>query len=379
MPSFLRPASRAELVALVVDYMSLSKREKDAVINKLDKPALTSMLADHIHKEGGPNGQYALGIKRRLNTAPFQRLAKKYPNRPDKPDAPKRGKGLTARQMLKSTPRNIHENAKFVKVTSLKQGRSKHTRKRFSIVATTTEPDKATEEQPHRQRVDILTPGLRDVFDARSRLHVWCDCSYFKYYCVEANQKVLVEEGGQKPISMVRPGEMVMTLSGEWREVLAHELTGYRDCVLVSLESGRRIKVTPDHRLYACFPPGIDGAAPSYGWREAGGLSAGDLLAVAPWGGFPYNLQEDGVALDRVASVADAGKGFVYDMAVDRDRNFVAQGMFAHNCEVALAKHGASSVKASNGKWPRITNPRGKTMVCKHLVSLFMHVKRKAS
>jgi len=41
---------------------------------------------------------------------------------------------------------------------------------------------------------------------------------------------------------------------------------------------------------------------------------------------------------------------------------------FLFNCEYALAKHGSSEIKYSNGKPPHITNPKQIPMVCKHLV-----------
>ena len=42
---------------------------------------------------------------------------------------------------------------------------------------------------------------------------------------------------------------------------------------------------------------------------------------------------------------------------------------FLYNCEVADAESDNSSVKYSNGRFPKITNPQGIGHVCKHLLS----------
>ncbi len=43
---------------------------------------------------------------------------------------------------------------------------------------------------------------------------------------------------------------------------------------------------------------------------------------------------------------------------------------FMYRWEVALAVKNAAKVKYSNGAYPKITNPKGKTSICKHLVAI---------
>lgn len=49
---------------------------------------------------------------------------------------------------------------------------------------------------------------------------------------------------------------------------------------------------------------------------------------------------------------------------------------FKYNCEVALAIRGSSAIISSNGNLPKITNPRGRPQVCKHLLAYLKAVVR---
>jgi hypothetical protein len=51
---------------------------------------------------------------------------------------------------------------------------------------------------------------------------------------------------------------------------------------------------------------------------------------------------------------------------------------FLYYCEVALTKRGSSEVIYSNGKDPKITNPRKLSVACKHILSCILHGLHKA-
>ena len=96
------------------------------------------------------------------------------------------GKGLTYRKMVQSTPKNIQENARYVKLTSIKRKRGDP----YSLTATTTEPKHAHEHQPHYQTIQIVS-GIpsRDPLDPKVRVKISCTCSYYKFFCEYALYK----------------------------------------------------------------------------------------------------------------------------------------------------------------------------------------------
>ena len=199
-----RSMSRGELVQAVLEFMSSgAKPEEQAnIAARLDRKALAALFEKGLD-DGKPDLSKML---RRLSSPGFKRLAAKHPRRPLAGSTRALDRalpGLTARQMAKETPGNIWENARHVKLTSIKRLLSKKTG-RHAMLLTTTEPSHAHEPQPHKQRVDILFPaGTRDIFEKGTRLKVDCDCSYFLYNCEVALARRgaadIVRSNGQWP------------------------------------------------------------------------------------------------------------------------------------------------------------------------------------
>ena len=186
IPSYLSALSRRELAQAVLEFVKLSPEEQENTSQRLDKRALKSLLATAL-SQGSVD---AKAVQRRIRNPAFKRKAAKHPKNPVQGESEKiLGKlpGLTARQMAKATPPKIWENARHVKVNSLKRIQSRKTG-RHAMVLTTTEPKHAHEEQPHKQRIDIVFPvgGTRDIFEKGVRLKTSCDCSYFMFYCERA-------------------------------------------------------------------------------------------------------------------------------------------------------------------------------------------------
>ena len=103
--------------------------------------------------------------KRRAKQAP--RIVKKA-----------KGPGMTARQMLRRTPASYKERAQHVRVRKVKRKAGDN----FALAVTTTERGHATEEQPHYQTVEIISPkGERKLFEPHTKLRISCDCSNFKF------------------------------------------------------------------------------------------------------------------------------------------------------------------------------------------------------
>ena len=91
---------------------------------------------------------------------------------------PSKGKGLTARQMMRFTPQRIRENAEYVKVRRIRKRKSEP----FSLGITVTDRRHATEEQPHYMTIEVLSPkGERNNMDQHTRIKCSCDCSNFKF------------------------------------------------------------------------------------------------------------------------------------------------------------------------------------------------------
>lgn len=107
-------------------------------------------------------------------------LAARKGHTPPKVKKISRGSGLTARQMMRATPRRIRENAEFVKVRRVKKRKNDP----FSLAVTVTDRRHATEEQPHYLTVQVLSPkGERNIMDPHTKVKISCNCSYFKFYC----------------------------------------------------------------------------------------------------------------------------------------------------------------------------------------------------
>ena len=179
VPAWLRAVRRAHLALLVIEHGDLNEREAENVAANLDKTALLWRIADILNEY--PDA--AKSMRQDLSSADFRRRAERIPGRPAvglRVFPPKRMPGLTARQMMRATPYAMKENARHVRVRSIKRLRT--SKGRFAFVSTMTDPDHAWQEQPHHQRIDVLRPrGESDIFDKGSRLKVSCDCGNFLY------------------------------------------------------------------------------------------------------------------------------------------------------------------------------------------------------
>lgn len=84
--------------------------------------------------------------------------------------------------------------------------------------------------------------------------------------CVAKGEMVSTERG-IIPIEEVRVGDRVWTLEG-WKRVMAAAQTGVKSVIAVNLKSGRRIRLTPEHEVYA-----FDDST-GFNWIQAGQLTS---------------------------------------------------------------------------------------------------------
>lgn len=104
----------------------------------------------------------------------------------DRSGASQRDPGLTARQMLSATPRNIAENARFVAITKRERKVVRGSDTKVLLTQTRTAPSATSDGRAryHVQRVDILHPeGTTNVRASGARLKVSCNCSHFQFVC----------------------------------------------------------------------------------------------------------------------------------------------------------------------------------------------------
>lgn len=140
--------------------------------------------------------------------------------------------------------------------------------------------------------------------------------------CFAAGTRVLMPSGDERPIESVRPGEMVLGFDEGHLvacPVRVSKLTQHlsQPCILISTTSGKTLKVTANHPLYASTVRGT-------GWTEAGCIQAGDRLHQLGAGG-----ALDAVAVEAVAP-AEAVCA-VFDLSVEECHNFFADRILAHN------------------------------------------------
>ena len=94
-------------------------------------------------------------------------------------------------------------------------------------------------------------------------------------------------------------------------------LTSVRECLVVSLENGSILRVTPEHPLWD--PLGLR-------FKPAGEFVASNILSYS-------NVQSRGISLARIVSIADQGvMSRVYDLTIDsKPHTFIANGVLVHN------------------------------------------------
>ena len=82
-------------------------------------------------------------------------------------------------------------------------------------------------------------------------------------------ENLVMTENGRVRLGDIRPGDMVLTHKGRFRNVSACYSKGMLDTLVVKTRSGREMVLTPDHNVLT-----------PNGWVEARHLAVGSTLAV---------------------------------------------------------------------------------------------------
>lgn len=175
--------------------------------------------------------------------------------------------------------------------------------------------------------------------------------------CFGAGTPVAMADGARKPIEAIRPGDMILSCRGRARAVVATMVTPKRAWGVLRTACGKTLRVTPNHPILT-----------ARGWIPAKMLVPGDALVIETeslpnlWSDVPVDSQRGGLLLAEVLAIwpfpseaiAEAQTTAVssvhweltddfepaYDLQVEEDRGFIANGIVVHNSDVCRACDG---------------------------------------
>lgn len=153
-----------------------------------------------------------------------------------------------------------------------------------------------------------------------------------------------IDVGGHRtPIEEVLVGDKVRTHLGRYRSVIGLKQFHYSgDMYTVSVcKNNEKISMTPEHPLYVR-------SGEEYSWKLPGEINVGDYLLTPILQEDEEDIQkiylenfipENGYMHFRVNEVTlDKFSGIVYNMEVEEDESYVANGFASHNCIDIMAR-----------------------------------------
>jgi len=145
---------------------------------------------------------------------------------------------------------------------------------------------------------------------------------FFNFGVCLDGDTLVVTRSGYKKIKDIKPGELVLTHKGNWKRVLDVHRVRAGELLEIATNTGKVIRCTPDHMILAGnrFVRAEDlevGRTVLALGSEDVGCSSGERLYA----------DEKIVRIEKVSH-----DGEVYDLTVEDDHSFVANGLFTHNC-----------------------------------------------
>ena len=165
-----------------------------------------------------------------------------------------------------------------------------------------------------------------------------CDLLTYSFPCIRGDQVVTTTEG-MIAISLLKEGDMVLTHRGRYRKVTAHAMTGVQETCRICTPLGELV-CTPFHRIYVrhktLYGHGYgDFTTPC--WKPADALMEGDYVGYPGPNDLGAELHgtfyKDGIRWVPVRDIQECSPAEVYDISVEEDESFVAEGMIVHNCQ----------------------------------------------
>jgi hypothetical protein len=136
--------------------------------------------------------------------------------------------------------------------------------------------------------------------------------------CVAKGTLVSLPDGRSVKIEDMLKNQKVLTWDGSAlvsNDQLFHLYKGKRECIKITLVNGLSLICTPDHKILR-----------ENHWVEAGDLKVGDMLRCTEYSGSMTTCQVP------IENISDAGVHEVYDIGVDTNHSFLANGIVVHNC-----------------------------------------------
>lgn len=149
---------------------------------------------------------------------------------------------------------------------------------------------------------------------------------FYSFPCLTGDTEITMYDGG-KEIKDIKVGDYVLTHKNRLDKVIASKKTGYKQIFEVETTKAT-IKCTSNHKFYTCRKDNDPE------WIEAKDLLDGDYLAFVSKENDIYEIE-----WIPFLSYTDLGyKDYVYDIEVEHDHSFVANGVIVHNCtDLSLA------------------------------------------
>lgn len=149
---------------------------------------------------------------------------------------------------------------------------------------------------------------------------------FYSFPCLTGDTEITMYDGG-KEIKDIKVGDYVLTHKNRLDKVIASKKTGYKQIFEVETTKAT-IKCTSNHKFYTCRKDNDPE------WIEAKDLLDGDYLAFVSKENDIYEIE-----WIPFLSYTDLGyKDYVYDIEVEHDHSFVANGAIVHNCtDLSLA------------------------------------------
>lgn len=164
-------------------------------------------------------------------------------------------------------------------------------------------------------------------------------------------ETLIITADGHKPIEEVNVGDLVLTHKGRWRPVLNVWDRGVRDVLRVKIQGHPGVVSTYNHRFYARSK-----YSSKVRWIPALYLTGCDVTQPHSIPGLNSQGTEDRwLRFSMVTSVTPNGRQRVYDLEVEEDHSFVAEGIVVHNSDYPEAgwKELIETVNksAEKGRW----------------------------
>jgi hypothetical protein len=180
------------------------------------------------------------------------------------------------------------------------------------------------------------------LLDGRKLNAVVTSFAYGNRLCLAAGSLVTTWEG-PTPIEDVQPGTLVLTHRGRWRRVTWAGSKGVKPVVKVDGVGAGPLTCTPDHRVWSHVSAfDVDRSDHGEDWRRA------DELVGTHWATPLRGVQHYWGA---VRSVTAAGEVEVFDLEVEDDHSFVANGIAVHNSDGYLGSDNEKCRKCLGRGW----------------------------